>query len=55
MVKLCNFFIKSQRKQEKDPMKATNIAVNPFQIVGRDLFHWNGQNFLFLVDYHGKY
>ena len=45
MVELCNIGIKNQRKQEKEP----------FQIVGADLFHWDGQNFLLVVDYHNKY
>ena len=36
----------NQRKQVKDPMMASDIAVYPFQIVGTDLFDWNGQNFL---------
>ena len=55
MVKLCNICIKNQRKQEKEPMIATDIAVYPFQIVGTDLFNWNSQNFLLVVDYHSKY
>ena len=55
MVKLCNICIKNQRKQEKEPMIATDIAVYPFQIVGTDQFHWNSQNFLLVVDYHSKY
>ena len=45
----------NQRKQEKDPMMASDIAVYPFQIVGTDLFHWNGQNFSLVVDYRSKY
>ena len=36
-------------------MFANDIAVYLFQIVGVDLFHWNGQNFLLVVDYHSKY
>ena len=32
-----------------------DIAVCLFQIVGTDLFHWNGQNVLLVVDYHSKY
>ena len=54
MVKLCNICIKNQRK-EKEPMITTDVAVYPFQIVGTDLFHWDGQNFLLVVDYHSKY
>ena len=53
MVKLYNICIK--RKQEKQPMIACDIAVYPFQIIGTYLFHWNGQNFLLVVDYHSKY
>ena len=32
-----------------------NIAVYPFQIAVTDLFNWNDQNFLLVVDYHSKY
>ena len=36
-------------------MTASGIAVYSFEIVGTDLFHWNDQNFLLVVDYHRKY
>ena len=52
---MCNICIKNQRKQEKEPMIASDIAVYPFQIVGTDLFHWDGQNFVLVVEYHSKY
>ena len=42
-------------KAGKKTMFASDIAVYLFQIVGVDLFHWNGQNFLLVVDYHSKY
>ena len=35
-------------KAGKKTMFASDIA-------GVDLFHWNGQNFLLVVDYHSKY
>ena len=55
MVKLHNICIKNQRKQEKEPMIACCRAVYPFQMVGTNLFHWNSQKFLLVVDYHSKY
>ena len=50
MIKFCIICLKNQRKQEKEPIIASNIAVYPFQIVVADQFHWNGQNFLLVVD-----
>ena len=50
MINFCIICLKNQRKQEKEPIIASNIAVYPFQIVVADLFHWNGQNFLLVVD-----
>ena len=39
MVKSCNICITNQRKQSKEPMQASDIAVYPFQKIGTDLFH----------------
>ena len=36
-------------------MIASDLAVCPFQVVGTDLFHWNGQHFLLVVGYHSKH
>ena len=54
MVKLCNVCIENQRTKEKEPIIPRDIAEYPFQIVGTDLFYWNDQNFLLVVDYHSK-
>ena len=36
-------------------MIASDTYVYPFKIVGTDLFHCNGQNFLVVVEFDRKY
>ena len=36
-------------------MIPSNIPIYPFQIVASDLFNWNNQDFVIVVDYYGKY
>ena len=57
MVKMCIICIKNHRKQGKEPIITSDIDIDVylFQIVGTDLFHWNGHNFLLMVDCHSKY
>ena len=55
MVKSCETCLENQRKQSKEPMMASEIPTYPFQTVGTDLFYWNGQDFVLLVDYYSRY
>ena len=36
-------------------MMPSDVRQYPFQIVGIDLFHWNGQGFVLVVDYYSRY
>ena len=36
-------------------MKLSEIPDLPWEAVGTDLFHWNGNNYLIIVDYLSKY
>ena len=36
-------------------MIPSDIPVYPFQIVASDLFNWNNQDFVIVVDYYSKY
>ena len=36
-------------------MKASDVPQYPFQMVGSDLLNWNGQDFVFVVDYYSRY
>ena len=50
IVKTCNTYIHNQRKQSCEPMLPSDVPHYPFQIVEIDLFHWNGQDFVLVVD-----
>ena len=47
--------IHSQRKQSWEPIMSSDMPDYPFQIVGRDLFYWNGQYFVRVVNYYSRY
>ena len=55
MVKSCETCLENQKKQTKETMIRSEIPTYPFHIVGTDLFYWNGQDFLLLVDYYSRY
>ena len=44
-----------QKQQQKEPMIPSDIPIYPFQIVASDLFNWNNQDFVIVVDYYSKY
>ena len=35
-------------------MVTSDIPVYPYQVVGTDLFHWNGQEYIIVVDYYSR-
>ena len=55
MVKTCTTCLHNQRKQSPEPLMLSDIPHYPFQMVGTDLFHWNGQDFILMVDYNSRY
>ena len=55
MVKKCSTCQYSQGKQQREPMKASDVPQYPFQMVGSDLPNWNGQDFVLGVDYYRRY
>ena len=54
-VKSCDICIRNQKKQTSASMIPSHIVVYPFQVIGRDFLHWNGQDFLLVVEHHNKY
>ena len=46
MVKKCSTCQQNQRKQQREPMKASDVPQNLFQMVGSDLLNCNGQDFV---------
>lgn len=55
MVKSCDECQQNQRQQCKEPLIPSDIALYPFQMIGTDLFYWNNQDLLLVVDYYSHY
>ena len=55
MVKKCNTCQQNQRKQQREPMKASYVPQYRLQMTGSDLLNWNGQDFVLVVDYYSRY
>nr|XP_047146762.1 uncharacterized protein K02A2.6-like [Hydra vulgaris] len=55
LVKSCETCLEYTKKQTKELMISSEIPNHPFQIVGTDLFHWNNQDFIIVVDYYSRY
>ena len=55
MVKACETCLTNRSQQRREPLIPSEIADYPFQMVGTDLFYWNGQDFLLTVDYYSRY
>lgn len=39
----------------KEPLRSHDITERPWQVVGTDLFTWNTQNFIVIVDYYSRF
>ena len=55
MIKKCDICQQNQKKQQREPMIPSEVPQYPFQMVGSDLLHWNGQDFVVVVDYYNRY
>ena len=55
MVKLCTACQELRNSNTKQPMISSELPDYPFQVVGTDLFYWNGQDNLIIVDYYSRY
>ena len=55
MVKKCSNCQQNERKQQHEPMKASNVPQCPFPMVGSDLLDWNDQDFVLVVDCYSRY
>ena len=55
MVKLCAACQELRNSNTKQPMISSELPDYPFQVVGTDLFHWNGHDNLIVVDYYSRY
>ena len=55
LIKKCEGCQTYQKQQQKEPMIPSDIPIYPFQIVASDLFNWNNQDFVIVMDYYSKY
>lgn len=51
----CAQCLSAEREGKKEPLMPFPVPEYPFQCLGADIFHVNGQNFLMLVDYLSKW
>ena len=54
MVKKCNTCQHDQTAQQKEELIPID-ATHPLEIVGSDMFHWRGDEYLLVVDYYSSY
>ena len=55
VVQSCNIYLESRNMHAKEPMLTSVIPEYPFQIVGTDLFLWNGREYIIVVDYYSRF
>ena len=55
VVKECSVCAKYNRSNQKEPMVPHEIPKYPWQIAATDMFYWNGDDYLLLVDYYSKF
>ena len=55
MVARCGICNQFRHSQQKEPLMPHSMPTLPWQKLGADIFHYNGKNFLLLVDYYSKY
>lgn len=55
MVSRCDICLYHRNAQPKEPMCPHDIPERPWQKVATDLFEWNQENYLVVVDYHSRY
>ena len=55
VVHSCNICLESRNMHAKEPMLTSAIPKYPFQIVGTDLFLWNGQEYIIVVNFYSRF
>ena len=55
MTVMCDICQERQSANPKEPLKSHEIPQSPWEVVGTDLFEWNGCKYLVLVDYYSRY
>ena len=55
MVKACDVCQTFQNSQTREPLLPHEIPTRAWQVVGTDLFYFNGSEYLLVVDYYSKF
>lgn len=51
----CSVCLESRRSNTKEPMAESETPELPWMTVGTDIFYWNNNNYLIIVDYYSRY
>ena len=51
----CEICHESQNEQAKETLEPHKMPTRPWQVVGTDLFSWNGDEYLPMCDYYTKF
>ena len=55
LVSSCSVCLDSRNENARQPVIRSDVPQYPFQTVGSDLFHWNNQYFILVIDYYSRY
>jgi hypothetical protein len=55
MISNCSTCMDFRSKNPREPLSPTPIPDGPWQTVGSDLFTWNNEDYLVIVDYYSKF
>ena len=55
VVKKCSVCAEYRCNNQKEPMLLSEIPKYPWQIVATDMFFWNGDDYLLVVDYYSRF
>ena len=54
-IKQCPMSLKFQQMQPREQILLHNIPLQPREVVGADIFHFNNKNCLCIIDYNSKF
>ena len=55
MVRKCQICTEFSSSQSAQPLQNHEIPTRPWQVIGTDLFHLDGKDFLLMTDYYSKF
>jgi len=55
LISMCDTCQKHRNKQTKEPMMVTEVSTAPWHMVGMDLFHLKGKEYLVIIDYFSNF